>query len=193
MTTIELLAALFGALSVWLSTRQNVLSWPTAIVNVSLYVVVFREARLYADMGLQVVYAALSLYGWWQWTFGGPNRGTLPVTRTTATLWWRLAAAVVVGWLLLIAILSRTNASLPQLDAALTSASLAAQWMLTRKKLENWIVWIAVDLVYVPMFLYKQLYPTAVLYGVFLVLAVMGYLAWRRDLVARERRNHRAA
>lgn len=185
MSSLEIVAACFGAVSVWLSTRQNVLSWPTAIVNVLLYVVIFHGARLYADMGLQLVYAALSVYGWWQWKFGGADHGTLLVTRTGPRLALVLLALALAGWLALVALLSRTDASLPWLDAGLTSASLVAQWMMTRKKLESWLVWIAVDVVYVPMFLYKQLYATAVLYAVFLVLAAMGWREWRRDWLQR--------
>ena len=134
-------------------------------------------------MGLQVVYALLSAYGWYQWLHGGANRTELPVSRvaprTAATLALLAAAfAAALG-----AFLSRTtNASLPWLDSSLTAASLAAQWMLTRKLLENWLVWIVADVVYVGMFLHKGLHLTAVLYAIFLALAVMGWLQWRRSL-----------
>lgn len=175
-----------GVVSVYLSVRQKIWSWPTAIVNVTLYVIVFYEARLYADMGLQVVYVALSCYGWYQWLHGGANHGTLAVTRVgvrTSVLLAAIAVAVtaVLGTLLH----ARTDAALPFLDSAATATSLVAQWMMTRKLLENWLVWIAVDVVYVGMFLYKSLFVTAVLYAIFLGLAVAGYRQWTRSIEMR--------
>lgn len=184
-TWLERTAVAFGIAGVFLTVRQKVLAWPVGIVNVLLYTVIFWQARLYADMGLQVVYAVLSAYGWWAWLHGGADHGALRVTRisarTAATL-GLLAAAFAAS---LGTFLARTtDASLPWLDSSLTAASLAAQWMLTRKLLENWLVWIAADIVYVGMFVYKGLQLTAVLYAIFLGLAVMGWLQWRRSLRA---------
>lgn len=182
MSYLEAAAVAFGIVSVYLSTRQKIWSWPTAIVNVLLYTVVFSGAKLYADMGLQVVYAIINAYGWYQWLRGGSSREGVRVTRTPARTMLLLAltagtAALLLGTLMV----QLTDASLPYLDAALSATSLAAQWMLARKLLENWLVWIAVDIVYVPMFLYKGLYLTAGLYVVFLGLSVMGYRAWKRE------------
>ena len=184
----EVLAVVTGIISVYLSTRENIWSWPTALVNVSLYFVVFLEAKLYADMGLQVVYFALSLYGWYEWLYGGENRTELHVSRTPRSLGVRLvligaATATVLGTMLA----RFTDAALPYVDSATTSTSLVAQWMMTRKLLENWAVWAVVDVVYIGMFVFKRLYLTAGLYSVFLVLAIMGYFQWRRSLVERER------
>ena len=182
---LEIIAAIVGVVSVYLSVRQNIWSWPTAIVNVSLYVIVFYEAKLYADMGLQVVYIALSFYGWYQWLYGGANRTELPVTRIDGRTSVILAAAGVTTTALLGTVLhGHTNAALPFLDSATTATSLVAQWMMTRKLLENWMVWIAVDVVYVGMFIYKSLYVTAVLYAIFLGLAVAGHRQWTRSLLA---------
>ena len=183
MTSLELVAAITGAISVWLSVRQNIWSWPTAIVNVLLYALVFQQAKLYADMGLQVVYAVLSVYGWYEWLFGGEGRTRLRVTRTTPRLAVGLALISAAGSALLGTLLHRTtDAALPFMDSFLSSTSLVAQWMMTRKLLENWLVWIAVDVLYVGMFLFKGLYLTAGLYAVFLGLAVRGYLDWRRSM-----------
>jgi nicotinamide mononucleotide transporter len=185
VSTLELVAAAFGAVAVWLSTRQNILSWPTALVNVGLYTVVFYQARLYADMGLQVVYFVLSLYGWYQWKFGGEHRTVLRVSRATPRLWLLLGAIHVASWLTLGWLLSRhTNAAIPWLDSFLTTGSLVAQWMMTRKLLENWALWIALDIIYVPMFVSRGLPATAGLYAIFLVLAVMGWRDWKRSHVA---------
>jgi nicotinamide mononucleotide transporter len=183
----EVLAVIFGIVSVYLSTREHIWSWPTALVNVALYFVVFFEAKLYADMGLQVVYFALSLYGWYEWLYGGENRTELHVSRTSRPLGVRLLVIGAVSAVVLGTLLARfTDAALPYVDSATTSTSLVAQWMMTRKILENWAVWIAVDVVYVGMFIFKHLYLTAGLYAVFLVLAVMGFIQWRRSLEGRE-------
>jgi nicotinamide mononucleotide transporter len=185
VSPLELLAAVTGAVSVWLSVRQNIWSWPLAIVNVVLYALVFWNAKLYADMGLQVVYAILSVYGWYEWLYGGQGRTLLRVTRTTPVLGARLVVIAAAGSALLGTLLHRsTDAALPYMDSFLSSTSLVAQWMMTRKLLENWLVWIAVDVLYVGMFLFKGLYLTAGLYAVFLVLAVRGYIDWRRSMSA---------
>ena len=183
VSPLEIIAAAVGAWSVWLSVRQNILSWPTAIVNVVLYTIVFYEAKLYADMGLQVIYAVLSIYGWYQWLYGGEGHTTLHVSRTRRALAVSLALIAATGSVLLGFLLHRTtDAALPFMDSALTSASLVAQWMMTKKLLENWAVWISVDVLYVGMFIYKGLYVTAVLYAVFLCLAVKGWIDWRDSM-----------
>lgn len=182
---LEGVAAAFGIVSVFLSTRQHIWSWPTAIVNVALYTVVFYQGRLYGQMGLQPIYLALSVYGWYQWLHGGEHRARLSVSRASPRLLGVALLLNLVAWLLLAAILRRTDAALPWIDALLTTTSLVAQWMMTRKILENWILWIAVDVVYVPMFISQRLYATAMLYAAFLVLAIMGFVEWRRTLVAR--------
>ena len=183
---LELVSTLFGIVSVYLSARENVWSWPTAILNVSLSVPVYYAARLYSDMGLQVVYAILSVYGWYEWLHGGENRGALHVSRTPRRLVPLLVAIAVVVALALGTLTDRlTNADLPYLDASLTAASLVAQWMMTRKLVESWLVWIAVDVVYVPLLLVKGIPLYAVLYTIFLGLAVKGWIEWRRSLRAR--------
>jgi len=184
-SALEVIAAAFGVISVYLSTRQNIWSWPTAIVNVALYTVVFYQGRLYGQMGLQPIYLALSVYGWYQWLHGGEQHTELRVSRAGPRLLGVLAVLSLVLWLALAAVLRQTDAALPWLDALLTTTSLVAQWMMTRKILENWLIWIAVDVVYVPMFVSQGLYATAVLYAAFLVLAVLGYVEWRRSLVMR--------
>jgi len=184
-SALEVMAAVFGVISVYLSTRQNIWSWPTAIVNVALYAFVFYQGRLYGQMGLQPIYLALSVYGWYQWLHGGEQRTELRVSRASSRLLGALGALNLALWLALAAVLRQTDAALPWLDALLTTTSLVAQWMMTRKILENWLVWIALDVVYVPMFISQGLYATALLYAAFLVLALMGFVEWRRSLVVR--------
>lgn len=173
-------------LAVYLTARQVVWCWPLAMVSVTLYAVVFREARLYADMGLQGLYFALAAYGWWAWLHGGENRGELEVTPASAGLLALLGLLGAVSALALGHALARhTDASLPYMDSALTTFSIAAQWMQTRKLLEAWLVWLAVDVFYVGMFLHKRLYPTAALYAAFLYLAALGWVEWRRSMEGR--------
>ena len=183
-SALEGIAAAFGVVSVYLSTRQNIWSWPTAIVNVGLYTIVFYQGRLYGQMGLQPIYLALSAYGWYQWLHGGAQRSELRVTRASPRLLATLGVLNLAAWIALAAILRRTDAALPWLDALLATTSLVAQWMMTRKILENWMLWIAVDLVYVPMFISQKLYATAMLYAAFLVLALRGVVEWRRSITA---------
>ncbi len=182
---LELVAVIFGIVSVYLSVRQNIWSWPTALINVALYFLLFYKVGLFSDMGLQVVYFALSLYGWYEWLYGGAGHTELRVTRATPRVWLAVIAVGLVVWVALGQITSRLKgAALPYVDAATTTTSLVAQWMMTRKILENWAIWVAVDVVYVGMFIFKHLYLTAGLYAVFLVLAAMGHFQWKRTLAA---------
>lgn len=181
---LELVAVLFGIVSVFLSTREHIWSWPTALVNVALFFVLFYKSGLYSDMGLQVVYFILSLYGWYEWLYGGKDRTALLVSRTSTRTSLVLLAIGVVVWVALARLTSvLPGVALPYLDAALTTASLVAQWMMTRKLLENWVLWIILDVAYVGMFIFKGLYLTAANYAVYLALAVLGYVAWKRTLV----------
>ncbi|MGI8546164.1 MAG: nicotinamide riboside transporter PnuC [Gemmatimonadaceae bacterium] len=180
---LELIAVLVGIVSVYLSTRENIWSWPTALVNVSLFFALFYRSGLYSDTGLQVVYFVLSIYGWYEWLYGGANRTAIAVSRTTRTTWLTLVGIGIVVWAALGSITSRLpGTALPYVDAATTTTSLLAQWMMTRKLLENWAVWIAVDVVYIGMFIFKGLYLTAFNYGIYLALAVLGYMTWKRSL-----------
>ena len=182
MSTLEWIAASAGAISVYLSAREKIWSWPTAIVNVGLYIIVFRRAGLYSDMGLQVVYLVLSIYGWYEWLYGGRDRTKLTVSRATMREWALTLPVALVFWFALARYTATLpGVALPYVDSCLTTVSLVAQWMMTRKILENWILWIVADIAYVPMYLYKKLPVTAALYALFLVLAVIGLRAWLRS------------
>lgn len=183
MSPLELVAAILGVVSVYLTARQHVLCWPVGAVMVALYTYVFFDAKLYADMGLQVVYFFLQFYGWYQWLHGGRDKAELAVSRTSPALWGVLLGAALgfslaLGW----SLANHTDASMPYVDSAITGFSLAAQYMIAKKKLENWLVWAVVDTVAIYVFYTKQLYPTAVLYAVFLGLCIVGYRSWRRTL-----------
>jgi nicotinamide mononucleotide transporter len=178
----ELLGFITGVLNVWLVTRENIWSWPLGVLNAGFYSVVFARTGLYSDTGLQVVYLVLSLYGWWHWLRGGPSRDAVVVSRTPRRTALLLAGIALVSWVTLATITRRLpGAALPWLDAALVSVSLVAQYMMTRKLLEHWLLWIAVDVVYIGLFINRQLPLTAMLYTVFLVLAIIGSVHWHRS------------
>jgi nicotinamide mononucleotide transporter len=185
LSLLEWVAVAFGIAGVWLTVRQNPWCWPLGIVNVSLFAVLFWRERLYADAGLQLVYVLVSVYGWWAWVRGGPGEGPLRVSSVPRR--WA-GGLVLIGTALAVALgalLRRgTDADLPYWDAGTTAFSLVAQWMQTRKWLENWALWIAVDVVYVGMYLTKGLAPTAGLYVAFIALAILGHREWSRALLA---------
>jgi nicotinamide mononucleotide transporter len=176
-----------GALCVWLVARQHIANWPIGIANNVLFVLLFTQAGLYADAGLQVVFITLAAYGWWTWTHGGgPGSSVLPVRRTTRTEWTWLLAAGVVATLALTLLLDRaTDSTVPFWDALTTALSLMATYGQCRKRLESWWLWIAADVVYVPLYAHKELYLTSLLYIGFMALCVAGLLNWSRDLAAR--------
>ncbi|MGW6974421.1 nicotinamide riboside transporter PnuC [Streptomyces sp. NPDC054952] len=183
----EILAAATGALCVWMVARQHIANWPIGIANNLFFIVLFAQAGLYADAGLQIVFIALAAYGWWSWTHGGGpgTAATLPVRRTTGTEWAALAAAGAVGMLALTLLLDRaTDSTVPLWDAVAVGLSLMATYGQCRKLLESWWLWIATDLVSIPLYVHKDLYVTAVLYVVFLALCVAGLIDWRRALAA---------
>lgn len=183
MSALEIAGVVTGIVAVWLTTRENVWCWPVGIVSVALFVLVFFRARLYGAMGLQVVYIGLAVYGWYAWVKGGQDHGPLRVSRATRRVLALSAAAGIAGAAALAAWLAfRTDEALPITDAATTSFSLVAQWMQTRKLIENWWIWLAVDLVYVGMYLSQKLVWTSGLYAVYVVLAVVGLRQWRQSL-----------
>lgn len=183
MGAVELVAVILTLVAVYLTARQIIWCWPLAIVSVAMYGVVFFGARLYADMSLQAIYLVLSAYGWWAWLHGGSDRGELRVSRASIGLGVGLLALGATGGVVLGTLLERwTDASLPFMDSTLSAFSVVAQWMQTRKLIQAWLLWTAVDVLYVGMFIYKGLFLTAGLYAVFLYLAVLGYRSWMRSM-----------
>lgn len=182
MAWFEWTAAIITAASVYLQTRENIWNWPTAIVSVVIYTFVYLKSGLYSAVGLQMYFLVTSLYGWYHWQRGGAGRTVLHVTRTRARVWAWSAVLGVAFWFTAAAFTSRIEGvSFPYIDAGTTTLSLIAQWMITRKLLESWLLWIVVNVVYVPMLLAKGLYPTALLYVALLLLAVKGFVDWRRS------------
>lgn len=187
MQLIELIGVLTGIVNVWLAARQNIWTWPVGLVSVAMYVLVFYDARLYADMGLNAFYFVTSLYGWYIWLYGGKNHtarkvGHVRGKELTVLLCLGVVFTLGLGYFLD----NYTNADLSYADAGTTAISLIGYWMMAKKQLENWIVWLVVDVLYVGIYFYKELYLTSFLYFVFLLLCVKGYRDWQKDLLMRQ-------
>jgi len=182
MSPFELVAAAFGIISVFLSTRQNIWSWPTSLINVSMSALVYFQQRLYATMALQAFFFAVSLYGWYEWLFGGERKTELKVSRTPPRLGLLLTGMTVLATFGTWYLLSRTTDSHPLIDAVFFAVSVVAQWMMARKYVECWPVWVAVNCIAVPFFFLLPSYPFMIQYAVFLVLAMMGWRQWKASL-----------
>lgn len=185
MSPAEMVAVLASAICVWCYTRQSLWAWPMGLLGTALFVLIFWDARLYAEVGLQVIYIMLQVYGWWYWMRGGEGRAEPPISRATPRLLAGLGLLGLGAWVAMAWLLGRhTDTDVAWWDALTTVLSLIAQWLIGRKILENWYVWIAADLLYVPLFVYKGLYLTGALYVVFLILCLVGLGTWRRTLRA---------
>jgi nicotinamide mononucleotide transporter len=183
---IELAGTLFGIAGVWLVVKKSILNFPVGIANVSLYALLFFQSKLYADSSLQMIYVLLLVYGWIQWKRKKAD-DFFKAETTSSSLWLRLSLIFICSTIIIGSLFKNyTDASLPYFDSMLTSASLIAQWMIAKRKIENWIVWIVADVLYVGMYIYKHLYFTSVLYFIFIILAIAGYKEWKKVLVRNE-------
>ena len=179
-TPLELVSFVLSVLTVLLNIRRNHWAWLFAIVSSAAYGVVFFRSRLYGDMALQVVFIVVSVWGWHSWLRGGAAHGALQVTGLDGAGWRMSLAGWAVGFVLLAYFLKTwTDTDVPHADGFLTAGSLVGQVLLSRKKVENWHVWIAVDILYVGLYLYKNLVLTAILYALFVVMAIIGLRTWR--------------
>jgi nicotinamide mononucleotide transporter len=186
-TWTEVVSFVTGALCVWLVAVQHPANWPIGIANASTFLALFWLNGLFADGALQIVYIVLGFYGWWAWLHDGRTpehrRTELAVSTTTSRQWAQLAAATIAGTASLSWFLATwTSSTVPFWDGAATALSLAATWGQCRKKVESWWLWIAADLIYIPLLAYKGLWLTAILYVGFLALCVVGLRSWRADL-----------
>ncbi len=181
---IELAGTVTTVVGIWLTTRRLLICWPVVLAADVLYLVVFYRARLFSDALLQIFFIAFTLYGWWHWWRGVVEEGEVRVAPLNLRGWLAGLAAGAVGSVLLGWLMVRIGAALPHLDAALTSYSLVASWWQARKHIANWWLWIAVDLIYIGEYLYKDLRMTAVLYAGLVALAVLGLRDWRRAALA---------
>jgi nicotinamide mononucleotide transporter len=138
-------------------------------------------------MALQLYYVAISIYGWWHWLHGSGPGHVLAVTRTSQVLWLKLLAVSILLFAVISFVLVRfTDSPVPFWDALTTALSIVATWMLAQKKIEHWLLWVFVDVLSIGLFIFKELYPTTVLFAVYAILAIYGYFAWRKELYNKE-------
>jgi nicotinamide mononucleotide transporter len=185
MSTTEIIAAVLGVANVALLVRRSIWNYPFGLAMVLLYGWVFFQAHLYSDAALQIFFFVVQIYGWWNWLQARDADGLAKV-ETMSSTGRAVALAVIVvatigeGWYLA----HHTNDAAPWMDANTTAISVVAQYLLSVRKIENWVLWIATDVVQIGLYAWKGLYPTTALYAVFLVLSVLGLREWRRQLAA---------
>lgn len=181
MSVLEIVAVLLGIVNILLIIRRSVWNFPVAIVMVGLYFVIFRDAKLYSDAGLQIFFAIVNAYGFWSWWRNKADTGDIVVRRMPKLAYaaWVIGSVLAIwGWGAVMH--AETDASYPYWDASVAMLSVAGQILMTRRFIENWHFWIVVNLISVPLYLAKDLYLTAGLYGLFFVLAVAGLVEWRK-------------
>ena len=186
---IEVSGAILGIAYIFFSIRQHILTWPTGLLTSVLYVIVFFQSKFYADMGLQAYYVVISIYGWYYWLKGGESNTekNIPVKKTSRKLFWYLLSASILTYLIILYILlNYTDSPVPYMDSMTTALSIVATWMLARKYIEHWIIWVFVDLFSAGLYIYKGLWATTILFIVYTIMAVVGYLEWKKSLVSKD-------
>jgi len=182
---IEIFGVVTGIIYVILEVRQNRLLWPLGIITSSAYVIIFFTGKFYADMGLQLYYVLISIYGWYYWSRGGSQqeRQEVPVVRINRRQIILLFTVFTAIWAGIYFILeSYTDSPVPAGDSFTTALAIVATWMLTRKIIEQWFLWIIANAVSIGLYIYKGLYPTVILYAVYTAMAVYGYIEWNRSM-----------
>jgi nicotinamide mononucleotide transporter len=180
----EVVAMVITVASIYLATRENIWYYPTGLVALLMYTWIYYQAKLYAEAFLQIICFALMVYGWFEWLHGGTNRKVLSVTNTPRWAWIAGVIAGLAGWGLTVWIqLTFTDNPNPYVDSSLLAWSLVAQWMTARKWIENWILWVLINTVSIPLYIVRGLWPTVFLYVALWILAIVGYREWRRTLV----------
>lgn len=182
---VEVLGVMLSIIYLVLSIRQNILLWPVGILSAVIYMIVFYESKFYADMGLNAYYFVISIYGWINWSGAArKERGEPPVISLHLKQGLILFLVMIAFFFIIGYLLDHyTDSPIPYWDALTTAGSIVATWMLTRKILEHWIVWVFVDLISMGLYIYRGLYPTAFLFLVYTSMAVVGYLQWRRSKI----------
>ena len=189
MFTQSFLIEVFGAscslLAVWYLRKQNILYWPFNLINSMVYFFVFYSKGLYAQMSMQIVYILLCIYGIIEWLKHINSGKTVPVMHIPKKplIGIAVTGSILTGVLYLI-LKQYTDSNVPFLDALITSFSLIGTWLFTKRYVETWLIWIVIDVVGIGLFINKTMYPTAVLYLIFIGMATHGYFSWRRNIAA---------
>ena len=192
---IEIIAVVFGVLSVWYAHKENIWVFPLGIINVLIYIYICITAQLYANAGINVVYFLTNIYGWYNWSRTNDEQGTLQISRNTTkqNALWLLSAVILYGvivWILRAANQNDPiylNSILPWIDGMNTSFFLCATVLMTMKKTENWWFWIAGNVLSIPVYFSQGLYFTSMQYAIFLVIAIMGLREWNKRFAEREK------
>jgi nicotinamide mononucleotide transporter len=180
---LEFIAVITGIASVVFSRRENILVFPVGIISTAIYIYIYIKTGLYADAGVNFYYTLMSITGWWMWARKKEGETVLMITRSNTKDWQQTVLFFAISWLILFVVLKKfTDSTVPQADSFTAAAAIAGMWLMNKKKLENWIWWIVTDIVSIPLNFYKGLVFTSFQYTVFLVLATMGYITWRRKL-----------
>jgi len=185
---LEWCGVITGTFCVWLAAKNNILNWPLAIISVLIYIFIFFESKLYSDMGLQVYFLVTNAYGWYFWSKNRNNpESSRPVSSITNKEMILSAIAIILLTILPGTLLHYfTKASYPFLDSFCTACSLVAQIFLARKVLQNWLIWIFVDIIYVGVYISKDLYATAIMYALYVYIAWVGYQGWKKSSLETE-------
>jgi len=182
----EIVGVITGLLCVYLAAKNIIWNWPFAIISVSIYIFIFYQKNLFADMGLQVYFLVVNIYGWYFWS-KAPSSDKTPVKLITRKEVWISVVATVVFTLFLGSVLKYTTASFPYIDSFCAACSLVAQVLLARKVVENWLIWVFVDTIYVGIYIVKGLDATAFMYAIYIPIALMGYMDWYKKLDLKSR------
>ncbi|MCC8187562.1 MAG: nicotinamide riboside transporter PnuC [Bacteroides sp.] len=183
MHYLEILGTLVGLVYLWLEYKASIYLWIAGVIMPAIYLFVYYDAGLYADFGINIYYLLIAVYGWIVWKYGGSKqqKAELPITPTPHKQYLPLLATFVTTWVLIAWVLiCFTNSDVPWLDAFTTALSIAGMWMLAHKYLEQWLAWIAVNIVSTGLYIYKELNFTAVLYGLYAIIAIFGYIKWKK-------------
>jgi len=182
---VEVVGAALGLIFLYLEIKEKVWLWPVGLLSSIFYVVIFFEAKFYADMGLQVYYAVISIYGWYRWWRGAGrhSHNNLPIVNLKFGLGVKLLAINTALFFGIAEILRRfTDSPIPYWDAFTTSLSIIATWMLAKKIIEQWWIWVIANFVSTCLFVWRGLYPSVVLFFFYTVMAFVGYYSWRKTL-----------
>ncbi|VBB45615.1 Nicotinamide mononucleotide transporter PnuC [uncultured Paludibacter sp.] len=181
---VELLGAVLSLVYLYLSIKEKIGLWIFGFLCSTLYVIVFFSSKFYADMSLQVYYLVVSVYGWINWKKNADVKThILPVTTISKQQYGLYIPTIFVIYLVYYIILKYfTDSPIPIMDSIVGALSVVATWMLAKKKIENWLLWIAADGIAVGLFVYKQLYPTAVLFVIYTIMAIVGYFQWKKSM-----------
>jgi len=179
---LEIIAVIFGLLSVWYAKKVNILVFPTGIISVVIYMYICFGAKLYADAGINFVYFVMSIYGWYAWTRVGEQKKERPISMCSKKEHIINIFMFVFFFLILNYILKNyTDSNVPVWDSFTTSIFIVAMWLMAIKKVENWIYWIIANVISIPLYFYKGLVLTSFQFTVFLIIAVLGYIEWKKQ------------